>query len=643
MTVPSTQSSDSTLTLAGEFPPATRDEWRELVAGVLRKAGRLPEDFSGPVEDLLATTLAEGVTVAPLYTAEDASQPAGAPGLAPFVRGARPMGSSPDGWDLRQRHTDPDPAATAEAVLGDLENGVTSLWLVLGEGALPVDSLPVVLEKVLLDLAPIALDAGPHTEEAARSLFALAADREVPEGALSGTLGADPLGRLAAEDAGTDVEAGLRLAAELATRCRREYPNLRAVTVDATAYHGAGADDAQELGCSLAAGVAYLRTLTDAGLPVEEALGQLEFRYAATADQFATIAKLRAARGLWARVARECGAGDGGAPGPESAQLQHAVSAETMITARDPWVNMLRGTLACFAAGVGGANSVTVLPFDSALGLPDKFSRRIARNTQSLLISESHVARVIDPAGGSWYVEQLTTALSRRAWEVFTGIERAGGLLTVLRDGSLAATLAATWSKRERRLATRKEPILGVSEFPNPTEKLPTRSPDNRPASQGVLPRVRRAAAFEALRDRADAHTTDTGRRPSVFLATLGSLASSSARSGFATNLFQAGGLETPAGGGSPAEVAEAFTAAGTTIACLCGTDQSYADGARELAGALREAGASKVLLAGKPGTVSDTASDTDGDDPTIDGYVYAGCDAIEVLTGALDELGVDS
>jgi methylmalonyl-CoA mutase len=635
MTVPSTQASESTLTLAGEFPPATRDEWRELVAGVLRKAGRLPEDLSGPVEDLLATTLTEGVTIAPLYTAEDAIEPPGAPGLAPFVRGARPMGGSPDGWDLRQRHTDPDAAATAEAVLADLENGVTSLWLVLGEGALPVDSLPVVLEKVLLDLAPIALDAGPHTDEAARSLFALAGERAVPADALSGTLGADPLGRLAAQDAETDVDAGLRLAGELATRCRREYPNLRAVTVDATAYHGAGADDAQELGCSLAAGVAYLRALTDAGLPVAEALSQLEFRYAATADQFATIAKLRAARGLWARVARECGAGDGGVPGPESAQLQHAVSSEPMITARDPWVNMLRGTLACFAAGVGGANSVTVLPFDSALGLPDKFSRRIARNTQSLLISESHVARVIDPAGGSWYVEQLTTALSRRAWEVFTGIERAGGLLTALRDGSLAGTLAATWSKRERRLATRKEPILGVSEFPNPTEKQPTRAPDNRPASHGVLPRVRRAAAFEALRDRADAHTTETGRRPAVFLATLGSLASSSARSGFATNLFQAGGLETPSAGGGPAEVAEAFTAAGTTIACLCGTDQSYADGAPELARALREAGAAKVLLAGKPGTVSDADA--------IDGYVYAGCDAIDVLTGALDELGVQA
>jgi methylmalonyl-CoA mutase len=307
-----------------------------------------------------------------------------------------------------------------------------------------------------------------------------------------------------------------------------------------------------------------------------------------------------------------------------------------MITARDPWVNMLRATLACFAAGVGGANSVTVLPFDAGLGLPDPFSRRIARNTQSLLISESHVARVVDPAGGSWYVEQLTDALSRRAWEVFTGLERAGGLATVLHDGSLAGTLAATWSKRAQRLATRREPILGVSEFPNIAEKLPRRAPDTRPAGRGVLPRVRRAAAYEALRDRADAHTGQTGQRPAVFLATLGSVAAASGRSGFAANLFQAGGLATPTGGGDAAELAEAFRAAGTPLACLCGTDQAYAEQAEAAVHTLREAGASTILLAGKPGTAA-------GDNSTIDGYVYAGCDAIEVLTGTLDNLGVQA
>lgn len=186
-------------------------------------------------------------------------------------------------------------------------------------------------------------------------------------------------------------------------------------------YHEAGASAAQELGCSLAGGVALLRELTSAGLSVEAALGQLEFRYAATADQFLTIAKLRAARRVWARVAEASGA-DAAA----GAQLQHAVTSPVMMSRRDPWVNMLRTTVASLAAGVGGADAVTVLPFDHALGLPDGFARRIARNTSTILMEESHVGRVIDPAGGSWYVERLTDELAQAAWTWFQEIERAG-------------------------------------------------------------------------------------------------------------------------------------------------------------------------------------------------------------------------
>lgn len=628
MTQLSEQPADE-LVLAGEFPEPSKTQWRELVEGVLRKSGRKLDDAAEEIEQLLASKLGDGVTIAPLYTEQDALSGTGVPGLAPFTRGSKAQGASPNGWDIRQQHSDPDVAGTAEAVLADLENGVTSLWLVLGEGALPVDSLPTVLDKVLLDLAPIALDAGEHAEQATSALFALASERDVAADALTGTLGVDPLGRLAAVDSDTDVGTGLRLAGELAARCVAERPNVRAVTVDATGYHNAGAEDAQELGCSLAAGVAYLRALTESGLSVEQALSQLEFRYAATADQFATIAKLRAARSLWSRVAAECGA-----TGPEAAQRQHVVNSERMITARDPWVNMLRSTLACFGAGVGGADSVTVLPFDAALGLPDKFTRRIARNTQSLLIAESHVARVVDPAGGSWYVEQLTAAFARQAWAVFTEIERAGGLGTALGDGSLAGTLGETWARRERRLATRDEPLTGVSEFPNLDEKLPTRQRSARPAPAGVLPRVRNAGAYEALRDRSDAQLADTGDRPTVFLATLGSPSSHSARTGFATNLFQAGGLATPTSGeaSTPEEIAEAFTASGTTVACVCGADKAYAENAEPVAKALRDAGASRVLLAGKPGTV---------DSDVFTGHVFAGCDAVEVLTSTLDELGV--
>ncbi|MGQ0479755.1 MAG: methylmalonyl-CoA mutase family protein [Pseudonocardia sp.] len=619
------------LVLAGDFPPAQRPQWRELVAGVLRKSGREVDPKQDRVEDLLVTHLCDGVDIAPLYTAEDAPPAAaGVPGLAPFVRGARPLGANPDGWDVRARHADPDVAATTEAVLADLSSGVTSLWLVLGEGALPVDGLAGVLGEVYLDLAPVALDAGPaDTAAAAEALFALVADRKLDAAAVAGTLGVDPLGWLAGLDSDTDVAAGLALAGELAARCLRHHPRLRAVTVDATAYQGAGADPAQELGCSLAAGVAYLRALTGGagktGLSMNDAFAQIDFRYAAPADQFTTIAKLRAARGLWARIASECGV-------PDSPQRQHAVSAESELTHRDPWSNMLRGTLGCFGAGAGGADAVTVLPFDTAIGLPNAFSRRIARNTQSLLIMESHLARVLDPAGGSWYVESLTDALARQAWQVFTGIERAGGLAGVLADGSLADTIGTAWREREQRLATRVEPVTGVSEFPNLAEKLPTRPAVRRPTPRGALSRVRPAAAFETLRARSDAHAARGGDRPAVFLATLGPVATHTARTGFATNLFQAGGLATPAGGGTAEEIVAAYRAAGTAVACLCGSDKVYAAEAAAVAEALAAAGAT-VLLAGPPGSV---------DIPGVDGHVFAGCDAIEVLTGTLKKLGVE-
>jgi methylmalonyl-CoA mutase len=214
---------------------------------------------------------------------------------------------------------------------------------------------------------------------------------------------------------------------------------------------------------------------------------------------------------------------------------------------------------------------------------------------------------------------------------VFTGIERSGGLAAALADGSLAGSIGTAWAERERRLATRVEPITGVSEFPNLTEKLPSRKPATRPAPRGLLPRVRPAAAFEALRTRSDKQAAE-GSRPAVFLATLGPPAANSARAGFAANLFQAGGLDTPTGGGSPAELAEAFRAADTTVACLCSSDKIYATEASTVADALIEAGATKVLLAGQ---VKDI--------PGIGGYVYAGCDAIEVLTSTLDELGVSA
>jgi methylmalonyl-CoA mutase len=278
---------------------------------------------------------------------------------------------------------------------------------------------------------------------------------------------------------------------------------------------------------------------------------------------------------------------------------------------------MLRTTLACLAAGVGGAESVTVLPFDHALGLPDAFARRIARNTSTILLEESHLARVIDPAGGSWYVERLTDELAHAAWSFFQELERAGGQAAALASGLVGERLAATWQDRSRKLARRREPITGVSEFPNLAERPVEREPAPA-APAGGLPRVRRDEAYEALRARSDAHLAATGSRPTVHLAALGPAAAHTARLSFASNLFQAGGIE-------PVE-----DPSGATVACLCSSDALYEEQAEAAARDLRSAGVQRVFLAGRPGTYAG-----------VDDYVFAGCDAVAVLSSVLDHIGV--
>jgi methylmalonyl-CoA mutase len=357
--------------------------------------------------------------------------------------------------------------------------------------------------------------------------------------------------------------------------------------VDGTAVHDLGATDAQELGYTLAVGASYLRELTGAGLDVTGAAALLEFRYAVTDEQLTSIAKLRAARRLWHRVLELSGAPDA------SGQVQHAVTSLPMTAKYDPWVNLLRGTVAAFAAGVGGAASVTVLPFDAAIGLADGFSRRIARNTSSLLVHEAHVARVTDPSGGSFAVERLTDDLAHSGWARFQEIEAEGGVLasvSATNGGLLDRITHQAVEPRQRQIATRRRPLTGVSEFPHLHEQLPER----RPLPDGSAQVARYAADFEALRD-------DPATVP-VFLATLGTIAQHTARAGFAANLLAAGGVDTVAAGATRG--VEDLLAAydGQPVVCLAGSDPTYAAWGADAATALREAGARYLVLAGKPG-----------------------------------------
>jgi methylmalonyl-CoA mutase len=702
--------SDNQLKFVDDFPTPTYDEWVAEVDKALKGA---------PFDKKMFTKTYEGITVRPIYTHQDwpsTGDPSGFPGAMPFTRGSTAVSNRVDDWDVRQIHSYPDPAKCNELILKELERGVTSLILRFdgaaksgldadGSGAealagddgimvYSVDDLDLLLTGVHLDLAPISLDAGAQFLPAAGLLAGLWQRRGVSPDKADGAFNADPVGALAKTGSlPVSVDAALAQMADLAGHTAATYAKVTAVGVDTSPYHNAGASESQDLAASMATAVAYLRAMTDAGMDIDAACRQILFTYSVDCDQFLTICKLRAARKIWARIAEACGGGV-----PARAMRLHARTADRMMSQRDAWVNMLRTTVACFAAAVGGAESVTVLPFTAALGLPDDLGRRVARNTHVVLAEESNIVKVIDPAAGSWYVETRTDELARAAWAEFQEIEKAGGIVRVLNDGSFAKKIAASYAEREKNLARRKDPLTGISEFPNIAEKRPpceqpdlaaagkaakerlaaTRSGTGSEAASLVgainktsasqltsavfaaagggatiglmanalkgdatsltaLPRHRLAEKFEALRDASDAYLEKTGKRPSIFLANLGPIARHTARASFAKNFFEVGGIEglTNTGFKDAESCAQAFKKSGAAIAILCSADPVYEEMVPTVAPALKAAGCKRLYLAGHPGDKKDAYMQAGLDD-----FIFMGADVLVTARSALALLG---
>lgn len=608
------------------FPPATFEEWRRLVEADPKNA---------PLEERLATALEDGIVSRPLYTRADLPGERGIPGVAPWIRGAH---ARPHAWEVVQTIDLPEPADAARQAARDVERGATALLLRLGpEGvrAASADDLRAALAGVSLAEIPVTLDAGADWARAAGWLRQTWETAGIPSERVRGSLGADPIGCIAATGA---MPASLdEVWAQFARLAReaQDFPQVRVARVCTAPYHDAGATGVQELAAALSTGVAYLRRLTEAGLGVDEAARRIAIEIQVGPDFFWEIARLRALRWTWGRILR--------ASGSQVPPRIEAATSWRAMTIRDPWVNLLRTTAAAFAAAVGGAESIRVLPFDTALGVPDEFGRRLARNIQRILLDESQVHHVLDPAGGSFYVERLTEEIARKAWAKFQEIERAGGIVEVLRTGTLQREIAAAAAERERRVARRKLPITGLSEFPNLGEELPARAP--RPESPGgsqptiePLRRRRLGESFERLRDASDAHLHERGARPRAFLANLGKLAEYNTRSTWIRNLLAAGGIEAvgEAGYFTGAEAAEAFAQSGCTVAVICGADSAYEKLAEETARALKERGAAHVLLAGRPGELETRLREAG-----VDGFLFAGQDVIEALTSLLRTLGV--
>ena len=436
------------LAFATEFPAATREQWLKLVDGVLKGA---------PFDKRLVAKTYDGLSIQPLY---------------PRNAGAKPVAARAAGaaWTVMQRVDHPDPAAANEQALHDLENGATGLTMVmagsLNANGFGLDASPETLARALdgiyLD-AGVAIDfnVSAETRDAAKNFAALVTRLGIAPSAVEMRASLNPLGGVAAT--GMEAMPWSKLApyfAGLVQELAGQGFRGPFAVADGRVIHNAGGSEAQELAFAVASAVTYLRALEASGIALDAARRMIYFRLATDADQFLSIAKFRAIRKLWARVEQACGL----APAPTY------VAAETawrMMTRRDPSVNILRSTVAVVAAGLGGADAITVLPFTAALGLPDAFARRIARNTQLVLLEESHLAKVSDPAAGAGGIEDLTGQLCTTAWTLFQEIETAGGIDVALAQGLIQRKVAATRAEREKNIARRRDALTGTSEFPN--------------------------------------------------------------------------------------------------------------------------------------------------------------------------------
>ena len=561
------------------FPRVTIAEWRAQV----------DKELAGvPFDKALVHTTAEGLSIQPLYT-EPLPEPA-------------TRGDAPASFLVCMPRDGHDETSLDEELAG----GAEALWLRGGDELGELLAMQAARQLFLvIDLGERPLAQVQRLAQAPPSLrFALAAD----------PLAAIAQGRAAVDElpaALDELGRAARLAAE-------RHPGARSVMVSTRCVHDAGADAADELAVALSAGAAYLAALLDAGFDADGAARQIALQVAVGRDVFGELCKLRALRVCWRKLCTAAGAPD--AP----PALLHAVGSARTLTVRDPGVNMLRATTQAFAAILGGADLVTPTAFDEAAGAAGALGRRVARNTGLVLRDESYLGRVVDPGGGSYYLESLTDALARKAWERFRALEREGGIARALGDGTLRARLEAAWQTRSDAIARRKEPITGVSEFANLDEqRLPRGGSPPAPVSAAALPRHRDAEAFEALRDRADAIVA-AGRAPSVALISLGPPAEHRARLGFAQGFFATGGLRTHA----------ATSVEPTTVACLCGSDERYPAEAAPAARALKAAGCKRVLLAGRPGALEPPLREAG-----VDGFVFVGCDAVAALADLLGAL----
>lgn len=601
-----------------EFPPVPTEKWEEVITADLKGA-----DY----ERKLVWRTGEGFNVRPYYRAEDleglrflGSQA----GEFPYVRGVR----AHNRWRIHQTVTVADPATANAEALKLLDAGIDSLGFAIEKEGFAAADLDALLAGIHLPAIAVAFSGKCAADLV--ELFLSKVEREgLDKCDVKASFAIDPLVSGMASE-GTLCASCMGRLAELIARAA-DYKHVRLVTVAAHTFGNAGSTIVEELAFALSAGQDYLARLTDAGVDAEAVARKLRFSFSVTSNYFMEIAKLRAARMLWANIVK------GYAPEKDCAcKMQiHAETSRWNQTVYDPYVNMLRGTTEAMSAAIGGVYSLEVTPFDASFEAPTEFSKRIARNVELLLKHESHFDQVVDPAGGSYYIENLTASIAAEAWKLFLAIEEQGGYAAAYEAGFVRERVAASAAAKDKNIATRRQILLGANQYPNFTEVAPAEiaqaSVTRAEAEGNTLAAYRGAMAFERMRLEVDR----SGKQPKAFMLTCGSLAMARARAQFSCNFFACAGIRVQDNTffHSIEEGVEAALASKAEIVVVCAADDDYATAAPKVKELLGDRAI--LVVAGAPACAPELEAQG------IRNFINVKSNVLETLKFYLKEMGI--
>ncbi|MEH7383093.1 methylmalonyl-CoA mutase family protein [Bacillus sp. JJ1533] len=619
------------------FPSIDYETWKKEAEKSLK---------GKPIEKLHKQTY-EKIKLKPIYTKEDVKEIPflkDMPGEGSRVRGSKPAGYVSHPWHVSQE-IDVNTPEDFNAVLKEaLQNGQTMIHLTLQTQDSSIEGLGLHSEEDFEKaFKGISLSHTPFLIDAQTDLLAFLSHIHsyAKIDSLTGTIGMDPLGLLAQSgQLSLKPEAAYDQLAESVKWVKKNQPNLRTILVKGDPYHNGGANAVQELAFTIGTGIEYISELLERGLTVDEVAPRMTFSFSIGSNVFMEIAKLRAAKIIWTTITEAYGGNE------ESSKMHiHARTSAFTKTIHDPYVNMLRSTIEAFSAIIGGIDSLHVSTFDEPIKASNSFSRRIARNTQSILRDESFLNQVIDPAGGSWYVEALTHELAEKAWDLMKEIESLGGMLAALKTGTVQANISSVLHERQKNVNVRKDKIVGTNMYANIQEKPIeyTKSKNtikNREAAITIKPisPVRISESFEQLRQASESYLQTSGDRPKVGLLNLGPIPEHKSRADFITGFFESGGFQVVKNDGylTADDAIKGVKAMNLKTYIICGKDEAYKEMVTDICNELKQLQPDiRLFLAGKQDNEEFYRN------IGINDFIHIGTDCFTFLHQLQQEMGV--